>query len=398
MNSPKIDRPASLVEVQETVAAALAAKQPLEILGGGSKRFYGRPVAAGRMVSLEALHGVIDYQPRELICVLGAGTPLAELESLLAAEGQMLAFEPPHWGREATIGGTIACNLAGPRRFKAGAARDHLLGFQAVDGRGSAIRAGGRVVKNVTGYDLSKLMCGSFGTLGILTEVCVKVLPRGEMERTVAVAGRGDRAGLELMIQASRSAHDVSGLAHLPPGSVLPPDLAGAMSGAGSVTLLRVEGPEPSVIYRGAKLAELAGEGTAFVDGDQSKAVWRNLSELEPVPRGEGESLWRFVLPPTAASSLVEDLGPERVRRALYDWGGGLVWAVLPAALDPETLHQAAARAGGNARLVHAGEPVEGDYPVFPPLEPVRMRIHANLKQSFDPEGILNPGRIYPGL
>jgi glycolate oxidase FAD binding subunit len=386
--------PSSVAEIQDRLAAARAAQRPLEIMGGGTKRCYGRLARNSDPLSTLGLAGIVDYQPRELIAVVRAGTPLAELEAALAVEGQMLAFEPPHWGAGATVGGTVACNLSGPRRFKAGAARDHLLGFQAVSGRGEVFRAGGRVVKNVTGYDLSKLMCGSFGTLAVLTEVCLKVLPRAETERTVAAFGLSPDHALELMTAAAKTPHDVSGLAHLPEGSVRPAPLASAPAGA--VTLMRVEGPAPSVAYRTGKLARLvAGATVETLPQDSSREVWRAIRELEPVPVIENEALWRLSIPP-AQSRIAEVLARHHATRGFADWGGALLWAVLPAGADARAIHRAAADAGGHARLVRATGAADADIPMFPEQSPVRARLHASLKQAFDPAGILNPGRLHP--
>ena len=386
--------PGSVEEIQDRLASAAGAGRSLEIMGGGTKRFYGRPARAAQPLPTTGLSGIVDYQPRELIAIARAGTPLAELEAALTAQGQSLAFEPPHWGAGATVGGTIACNLSGPRRIKAGAARDHLLGFQAVSGRGEIFRAGGRVVKNVTGYDLSKLMCGSFGTLAVLTEVCLKVLPRGETERTVAVFGLEPGHALELVISASKTPHDVSGLAHLPEGTVLPKPLSGARRGA--VTLLRVEGPEASVKYRGEKLAALvSGVRRETLAEADSREVWRAVRELEPLPVGEGEALWRLSLPPTQSMAAAQALIPLGALRGMGDLGGALLWVVLPASADPLKIHHAAQAAGGHARLLRAQGLPEGDYPVFPEQSPARARLHASLKAAFDPAGILNPGRMY---
>ena len=392
--TPETDHPTSPEDLQEIVASALDRAEPLEIVGSGGKRFYGHAAQSARTVSLAAMKGIVDYQPGELICVVLAGTPLAELEATLEKEGQALAFEPPHWSPGATIGGTVACNLAGPRRFKAGATRDHLLGFQAVGGRGEIFRAGGRVVKNVTGYDLSKLMCGSFGTLGILTEVCLKVLPRGETERTLWIAGKDDRGGVGLLIRAARTSHDVSGLAHVPGGADWPGGTAPL--GGDAATLIRLEGPEASVAYRARKLAEMAGADWKFLDGEESRAVWRAVREVDVLKPGAGESLWRFSVPPTRAVDLVQGLNPGNGIRTIYDWGGGLVWGLLPDGADPLIIHQSASDLGGSARLVRPSVPVDSNYPIFQPLEAGRRRLHVNLKQAFDPAGILNPGRMYP--
>ncbi|MCH8884430.1 MAG: glycolate oxidase subunit GlcE [SAR324 cluster bacterium] len=395
--------PTEPAEIQDILAQAKARKQPLEVVGGGSKRFFGRPGEGAETLSLAEMRGIVDYQPGELICVVRPGTPMAELEGVLAEYGQTLAFEPPHWGESATVGGTVACNLSGPRRFKAGAARDHLLGFQAVTGRGDIIRGGGRVVKNVTGYDLSKLMCGSFGTLAVLTELCLKVLPRGETEHTVAIRGHSAREGVAALIAAVKSPHDVSGLAYLPEDSALPAPVmetvanTGAGEGSGAATLIRVEGPEPSVIYRSGQIARLAGDNAVTIlEREASREVWRAIRELEPLPLEEGEALWRFSVPPTESVPLVEELSRRTNLRPVYDWGGGLVWARLPAATDAAELHRAAEAAGGHARLVRTTRPLADGSERLPAQTGARELIHRNLKQAFDPEGILNPGKWYP--
>ncbi|MGH7093901.1 MAG: FAD-binding protein, partial [Stellaceae bacterium] len=235
--------PATLEELRDAVATALAAEEAVEIVAGGSKRGLGRPLQTPHTLDLSRLSGVREYQPSELVLTAGAATPLAEIEALLAENGQMLAFEPPDWrsllgagDTQPTLGGTLACNLAGPRRFKSGAARDHFLGFRAVSGRGEIFKAGGKVVKNVTGYDLSKLMAGSYGTLAALEEVTVKVLPRPETVATVVFTGIAPGDAVRLMAAALGSPHEISGAAYLPAGFAVPP---------GSVAL-RLEGPAPS--------------------------------------------------------------------------------------------------------------------------------------------------------
>src|SRR5690348_9729520 len=245
--------PADLDELREVVAEALAAEEPLEVVGGGSKRGLGRPLQTAHTLDLSRLTGIRDYAPSELVLTAGAAAPLAEIERVLAEQGQMLAFEPPGWGgllgvedAAPTLGGVLACNLSGPRRIKAGAARDHFLGFRAVSGRGEVFKAGGKVVKNVTGYDLPKLMAGSYGTLAALEEVTVKVLPQPETVATVLFAGVMSEAADRLMNAALGSPHEVSGAAYLPPGTAMPLALAVR---PGTVAL-RIEGPAPSVAFR----------------------------------------------------------------------------------------------------------------------------------------------------
>src|SRR5215207_7367311 len=212
--------PANLDELRDAVGEALAADEPVEIVGGGSKRNLGRPLQTPHLLDLSRLSGIRDYAPSELVLTAGAATPLAEIERALAECGQMLAFEPPDWcallgeDGEPTLGGALACNLSGSRRIKAGAARDHFLGFRAVSGRGETFKSGGRVVKNVTGYDLCKLLAGSWGTLAVMTDVTVKVLPRAETEETLLVLGLDDGSAARAMSAAIGSSCDVSGAAH----------------------------------------------------------------------------------------------------------------------------------------------------------------------------------------
>jgi glycolate oxidase FAD binding subunit len=408
--------PLTLESLQQQIAAAADQRTPLEPMGAGTKRGYGRAVAGAvpgvTALDVRELAGVLVYQPEELICVVRPGTPLAELEAVLAERRQMLAFEPPHWAPGATVGGVVACNLSGPRRFKAGAARDHLLGFQAVTGRGEVIRGGGRVVKNVTGYDLSKLVCGSFGTLVVLTEVCLKVLPRPEAERTVAVTGLVEAAALALLGDAARTQQEPTGLAYLPAGAQLPAELAarspggspgGSSAGSAGVALIRVEGPERAVTAQALALAAAArerGGAAAVLDPAPSRETWRAVRELEGLPLASGERLWRLSVP-AAAGGAVGDalrgrLGP-RPARLVYDWAGGLVWAALPPLADG-WIHDVARAAGGHASLLRSSAPVPLDLDAFTPLDPVQRKLHAQLKNAFDPAGILNPGRMYAGL
>src|SRR3954453_20448076 len=245
--------PADLAELRDAVAGALTAEEPVEIVGGGSKRALGRPLQTPHLLDLSLLSGIRDYAPSELVLTAGAATPLAEIERALAECGQMLAFEPPDWrallGQDGkptcrpTLGGALACNLSGPRRIKAGAARDHFLGFRAVSGRGEIFKAGGKVVKNVTGYDLPKLMAGSYGTLAALEEVTIKVLPQPEIVETVLCAGLAPGAAGRLMAAALGAPPEVSGAAYLPAGATMPLTL----SIRPGTAAFRVEGPAPSV-------------------------------------------------------------------------------------------------------------------------------------------------------
>ena len=390
--------PTSAEEVRQCVLAAASNEEPLQVAGAGSKSFYGRPVEAPRTLFLAGLKGIVDYQPQELIVVVLPGTPLEELESTLAEHGQQLAFEPPHWSHKATVGGTVACNLSGPRRVRAGAARDHLLGFKAVSGRGEFVSGGGRVMKNVTGYDLSKLMCGSFGTLAVLTELVLKVLPAPETERTVVVRGLNDADGIALLTKAARSSCPVGGLAHLPADAKAPAPAVHLTGRGEAVTLLRVEGTAPLVEHATQQITAMADHYAGVLDEDESRIVWRAVREIEPLTLRAGDRLWRFSLPPAESAAFPPTLPGARTPRRLYDWGGGLLWCVLPEDTPAEEIHRRAQEAGGHARIVRSSSPPAVETPVFPPLAPANQKLHVQLKDAFDPNRVLNPGRMYAGI
>src|SRR3954464_12486705 len=335
--------PANLDELREAVGTALAAEEPVEIVGGGSKRGLGRPLQTPHLLDLSELAGIREYEPSELVLTAGAATPLAEIERTLAEHGQMLAFEPPDWralldnDSESTLGGVLACNLSGPRRIKAGAARDHFLGFRGVSGRGEAFKAGGKVVKNVTGYDLCKLMSGSYGTLAALEEVTVKVLPRPENVATVLFSGVAPGAAVRLMGAALGSPHEVSGASYLPAGTV------GLRDGG---VALRVEGAAPSVMARrDSLLAEHRDAGAAELLGDaESVALWRAVGEVAPLLEPGERAVWRISVAPSRGAELAEALARALGAKWLLDWGGGLVWAAVPED-DPSSSNDAGAEA-----------------------------------------------------
>ena len=371
--------PTSADEVQALIAETGAHGRRIEVVGGGTKRSVGA-VAADVVLSLAGLDRVIDYAPDELVLTVQAGARLAELERLVASEGQMLAFEPPRWtgllggGGEPTIGGALAANLSGPRRLRAGAARDHFLGFSAVSGRGELFKAGGKVVKNVTGYDLMKLMAGSWGTLAVLTEVTLKVLPAPRDETTLLLFGLSDARASQAMIAALNGPFEVSAAAHLPPF---------AAAAEMAVTALRLEGFEASVAARAERLAEvLRPFGHAQrLDPQHSRDFWAGVREVEAFA-GDPRPLWRLSVPPASGWRVAAEVEGE----ALYDWGGGLVWLLTEA--EAPVVQAAAVRAGGHAlRLRGAG-------PAFPPLGGPQAALLARVKAAFDPLEVLNPGRM----
>ena len=379
--------PTSPEEVCEVVAEAAAAGRRLEVIGGGTKRGVGRVADADAVLSLARLDAVLDYAPEELVLTARPGARLKDLEKLLAAEGQMLPFEPPRLTRllgvkgEPTLGGALAANLSGPRRVRAGAARDHILGFAAVNGRGEAFKAGGKVVKNVTGYDLSKLMAGSWGTLAVMTEVTVKVLPKPRASTTLLIFGLDDRRATEAMATALNAPAEVSGAAHLPGPVAARPPLKAEMA----VTALRLEGFTHSVRARAESLAErLRPFGRIdHLDGAHSRDFWRHVGEVEPFAR-DGRPLWRISVPPAAGWRIGSAAG-----EALYDWGGGLVWAPWE---DAAAVRVLAKTAGGHATLWRGS----AEAAAFEPLEGPLLALTRRVKAAFDPDGVLNPGRLVP--
>ncbi len=386
----RTETPKTAAEIVELVADAGAAGRTLEIVGGGTKHGIGDAAPADAVLSLAGLSKVIDYAPEELVLTAQPGVTLAALEKLVAAQGQMLPFEPPHLGKllgaqsragggKATLGGALAANLSGPRRIRAGAARDHFLGLQAVTGRGELIKAGGKVVKNVTGYDLSKLMAGSWGTLAVLTEVTIKVLPAARTEATLLLFGLPDARANEAMVAAMNAPVEVSGAAHLPQATAARAPLKGQMA----VTALRLEGFAASVAARAEHLAAaLKGFGRAErLDADHSRDFWLQIREVEAFHK-DPRPLWRISVPPAAGAKVGEAVAGE----ALYDWGGGLVW--LLSEVDQPSVRAAAKALGGHATLYR------GDGPAFEPLDGALAALTARVKAAFDPKGVLNPGRM----
>ncbi len=400
--------------MRDAIAEALAAEEPLELVAGGTKPGLGRPLQLPRTLDLSHLSGIRDYQPSELVLTAAAATPLAEIEAALAGKRQMLAFEPPDWGRlhglttseaaRRTLGGVLACNLSGPRRIKAGAARDHFLGFRGVSGRGEIFKSGGKVVKNVTGYDLSKLMAGSYGTLAALEEITVRVLPQPEHTLTVLLGGLDPNSAMRAMRQALNSPHEVSAATYLPSGS--------ALSGCTQAVALRLEGPEPSVAFRRERLlAELAtGSKAAVVEGEASTAFWRAIGDVEPFADLPDHVVWRVSLAPSRGAEFATAIASRLDAVWYLDWGGGLVWVAVPSAEDGRAgmpaaadggaaviravLHAPDGRGTGHATLVRGPPALRRTTPVFEPQPRALAALETRVKAAFDPRRILNPGRL----
>jgi glycolate oxidase FAD binding subunit len=404
------------LDVEQVVRAAIASEQPLEIVGHGSKRLIGQPMATNALLDLSDLNAVTAYEPNELIITAQAGAPLADVLSLIDSKNQQFAFEPmntasllgtPEIG---TIGGMVAAGLAGPRRIKAGGARDHLLGAHAVSGFGDSFVAGGKVVKNVTGYDLCKLLAGSWGTLAVMTEVTLKVMPRPESERTLVLRGLDDMTANRAMTAALGSPFDVSGAAHLPNSAFRTSGaglagLGAQVSGSGqAVTLLRLEGIAASVAHRAATLAKLlAPFGAAdMVEDAASAAIWVGLRDVQPFAANSALGawpVWRIVCPPASGGALGERLARDTGGDVMYDWGGGLIWAALPPKPDAQAalVRERVNAVGGHATLLRASDEVRRNVDVFHPQADGLAALGERVRHSFDPKRLLNRGRLLRG-
>ncbi len=359
---------AQLQRWREQILAAVAAGQALTLRGGGSKDFYGESVRTEAVLDTRSHHGIVAYDAAELVITARCGTPLAEVEAALAERGQMLAFEPPHFGPTATIGGCVAAGLAGPRRPHAGSVRDFVLGVRLLNGRGEDLQFGGQVMKNVAGYDVSRLLTGSLGTLGVLTEVSLKVLPQAPATATVWFECEQTQA-----------------LAWLNQWMGQPLPLSGSLWHGGRLWL-RLSGATAAVA---AALGHLAGQR---LPETEAEAFWQALREQQLPFFSQSDDprpLWRLAVPDTTAPLAVPADAAE-----LVEWGGGLRW--WRSSADAAEIRALAAAAGGHATLFR-GRPAPG-VPVFTPLAPVNWAIQQRLKQAFDPAGVFNPGRMYAAV
>ncbi|WP_454017952.1 glycolate oxidase subunit GlcE [Azospirillum sp. Marseille-Q6669] len=411
-------KPDTAAQAADAVRWALSEGTPLDVAGSGSKRGLGRPIQTAYTLDLSGLSGVVAYEAEELVLTARAGTPMAEILPMLAERRQQLAFEPqdlgPLFGRpegQGTLGGVVASGLAGPRRICAGSARDHTLGIEGVNGRGDLYKGGGKVVKNVTGYDVPKLMAGSFGTLTVLTELTVKVLPAPEDVRTLLLAGHEDAGAVAALTAALQSPYDVSGAAHLPAAVAARSHVRTVAGAGGAVTLVRVEGFGPSVTARVAALKEELG-ADAVLDRDESRAVWKEVRDVaffclatSPASVGEGRGggddsrhIWKISVQPSEGPRVAESIRWALDAELYFDWGGGLIWAAVAPTPDAASAIRGALGTAGHATLVRAPEDVRTTTEVFHPLPDPVMALSRRVKESFDPCGILNPGRMHAGV
>ena len=400
--------PDTVEELAYLVAEAADTRTPLEVMGRGTKREVGRPVQYGAVLSTESLTGIQLYEPSELVLVALAGTPVAQIEQALVEHDQEFPFEPIDLGPvlgfgrgQGTIGGVVATNFSGSRRILSGSARDHVLGVQAVNGSGETIRAGGRVMKNVTGYDLGRALAGSWGTLAVMTEVAIKVLPAQREVRTVLCFGLADPNGIEALCLAMGTPFEVSGTVHM--HAELAERLSDqeiANAGA-SVTAIRVENFPASARYRSSRLKQMLQAYAPALELDtlRSRAFWDEIRTLKMFQKSD-RPLWRISTVPSTAAKLVHNLARKIDVRVLYDWSGGLIWLETPPISDAGAveIRRNLAEIGGHATLIRAEAPARAAIDVFQPLDKPVMALTASLKRAFDPVGILNPGRMYPGI
>ena len=398
-------RPSDEKELAEIISWAAGESRPLELFGAGTKRGLGCPVVCNGLgaparVDLSAISGVVFYEPEELVISVRPGTPLDEVNRLLAGRNQMLAFEPLDWGwllcgesKAGTIGGAISVGSSGPRRVKAGAARDFVLGAHAINGRGESFKSGGRVVKNVTGYDLHKLMTGAYGTLGAFTEITLKVLPAPEKTYTLLIHGLKPEGAVEALGTAARSPYEVSGLAHLPVAEAARSQVSYVGRAGRSITAIRVEGPDVSVRHRMDELKKLLAPFGPLdeLHSMNSGRFWLEVRDAWLLPP-DHQVVWRVSVPPSNGAAVVAASGADSW---MMDWAGGLIWLGFESAVAGQGARvRAAMTEGGHALLVRAPEYLRREEAVFQPQAEGLAKLSARVKAGFDPSGIFNPGRM----
>lgn len=402
-------RPAAEWELQSMIAKLAAARQTAEVVGHGALRNAGRPIQADAVITTASMRGITLYEPNELVMSARAGTPLVEIEAELASRGQMLPFEPVDLGPatgarpdQLTVGGAFATNISGARRIATGGARDHLLGIRAVTGRAEVFKSGGRVMKNVTGLDVSRGVTGSWGTLAVITEATFKVAPSPETTTTLVIPGLPDDLAVEALTTAMGSPFEVSGAAHLPK-RVAARLTNSALAGVGeALTLLRLEYFSSSIDTRRKKLAaalKVYGEPLTIAAADSTK-LWRDLRALSVMPYSADTSMWRISTAPSKAPEIVAAIKKFMPAEAFYDWSGGLIWLETPAAADAGAadVRRAVAVRGGHATLIRAAPEVRASVDVFEPMRPEIERLTRGVKEAFDPDGLLNRGRMYAAI
>jgi glycolate oxidase FAD binding subunit len=401
-----IFKPNSLDQISKIVKECYKKNIPLEICGSKSKKNIGRNFQAEKTLDLSSYSGIIEYKPEELYIKVKAGTSLAKINLELNKNNQQLAFEPTDFGplfsgknNEGTIGGVISCNFSGPRRFKSGSARDHVLGFQGVNGKGEIIKSGGTVVKNVTGYDLSKLLSGSFGTLAVLTEISIKVLPKPPSNKTLVIDNPHLRKALDYLSFALSSSSD-------PSGGVFYPEYfrnhftLNDLTTEGPITAIRVEGPNESIDHRIKKLCkelEMHDGEIVILEPEQSNLFWEKTKNLQVFSKLKN-NLLRIVVPASETFEVINKLKAYQIQYFI-DWGGSLIWVQLDKISSKvlKDIKEIIKTASGYITVIKIEENLKASIDVFT-IDPIKYKITEKIKKSFDPKRILNPGKMYSGI
>jgi glycolate oxidase FAD binding subunit len=393
--------PTNEVEIADAIRDAAQKGASLEIVSAGTKRDLGRAGSTAATLDVAAISGILKYEPEELVLTVRAGTPVAEIEAVLGEKKQMLGFAPADWGLmfgapcgRATLAGIVATNACGSRKVKAGAVRDHVIGCRFVNGSGEAIKAGGRVIKNVTGFDLPKLMCGAFGTLGVLTELTMRVSPAPERVAGLVILYCAAETGLGVLRRAARLAVDASGLAYLPHHAMARSEMLDA-DGSG-IALIRVDGTAPAVSEKLALLrSEFADHDLALLEADRTDALFREIGNGDFFAKADSD-IWRLCVPASHG---------HRAAQAMdtgfwyADWAGGLLWLEAPANDESTAKFRAITkRFGGHATLMRASREARASLAVFEPEAPARAALTRAVKAAFDPKHILNPGRMFEDI
>jgi glycolate oxidase FAD binding subunit len=401
-------------EVAGLIKKLYKSNTPLEIIGSGSKKEIGKPLQCAQTLNLSKLNGIIEYLPEELYIKVKAGTSIEKIENRLKKNNQQLAFEPIDFGylfqgksNSGTAAGHVACNISGPRRFKVGSIRDHILGFKAVNGRGEIIKSGGTVVKNVTGYDLSKLICNSYGTLAAITEVTFKVLPTSEESKTLVIHNQSIDYAPEYLERAISSSNEVSGATFLPTEPICNncemnienTFKLNDLKKKGSMTAIRIEGSKKSTNERLKNLIKelkLLESNISVLETLQSEIFWKKIKNLEFFSLTKN-NIFRIVIPPSECIKLIYEI-PNNFKY-FVDWGGALIWVEACELSEQkfESIRRKVVSHGGYITMIKNSNYLPYVEDVFT-INNVRFNISQSIKKSFDPKGILNPGKMYTGI
>lgn len=404
----EILRPLHEEQLRDIIKEAYKNRIPLDLRGYGSKQELGRPGHADLAIAMDRMRSITHYRPDEMIISALAGTPLSFIEHRLYHENQELAFEPVDFGPalgkvagQTSIGAVFAMNMSGSRRIRAGAARDHLIGVRGLNGKGDMINSGGKVLKNVAGMDMAKILCGSWGTLALFTEVTMRVVPKAEESRTLFIEGLDESLGVSALTASINSPHEVTGTLHLQPGFVSRLSSDELNNSDKSLTVIRLEGFSSAVKYHAAQLKkELAPFGDIYeFDDTRSRNFWEEIRTFKYLESSD-DPVWRLSVAPSDGPVVIHHLKRDMDCIAAFDWSGGLIWLEVSHSSDANAadIRRAIAKTGGHATLIRAGEETRRTVEVFQPLEPGQEELASQIKNVFDPHQIFNPGRMYAGV